>query len=575
MINPADLARWKAELDSGDPYRQDTAATELADAFAADDTDWHVTVCDKFWNPIDYADDYLEVSGTIARNQAPQATLKLGQGHRLDSVLSMCENTMVGVILETEGISEAFYVKRHRRKLENGAWTLTSELVGIWDILNYLPIWPSWYLPIQAQPFSHAVYAGPVCTVIEAASAQQSFRIQAGINEFLNNALSLNPDVRAWFGTVLQSIQNSGQISTTMQTPLYVVRTGLLRDTSPLYVKTVRMTTVGQMIQEITPAYGVSVTVELWRPGMPQPDKWANLTQATYVMRVVDRSQIEGPTKTVLDSALRTVVDVEGSLLGKALDPLLNPGNQYVPEGMHIAPTLGIDFVPPYALLITPDDIIADGEVVRDESPLVSCEIVHSTPLGWEHIIGGKSPKALNDLLNAWYSYIIDVAQILLGFTGVPSNLLDGFLNDAFFAFELIQHYSRRNDVGPFHPAMSVFTPTNSSPYNIEALFQFIQVLWNSRGYVTAIATFRGQNGPFKFGRDIFVGMLMILVYASRTKLYTDYVELVNFRSTRSVREVTVQLGDGKPLQSSTVQVRNNVSELIAGFNVLSLAPQS
>jgi len=38
---------------------------------------------------------------------------------------------------------------------------------------------------------------------------------------------------------------------------------------------------------------------------------------------------------------------------------------------------------------------------------------------------------------------------------------------------------------------------------------------------------------------------------------------------------VTVQLGDGKPLQSSTVQIRNNISELIAGFNVLSLAPQS
>ena len=50
------------------------------------------------------------MSGTIARNQALQATPKLGQGHRLDSVLSVCETTMVGVILETEGISEAFYV---------------------------------------------------------------------------------------------------------------------------------------------------------------------------------------------------------------------------------------------------------------------------------------------------------------------------------------------------------------------------------------------------------------------------------------------------------------------------------
>ena len=50
--------------------------------------------------------------------------------------------------------------------------------------------------------------------------------------------------------------------------------------------------------------------VELWRPGyrsrtVGQPDA------VTYVMRVVDRSQIEGPDETVLDSALRTVVDVE------------------------------------------------------------------------------------------------------------------------------------------------------------------------------------------------------------------------------------------------------------------------
>lgn len=575
MIDTADLERWKAELDSADAYRQADAAERLAEAFANDDTDWHVTVCDKFWNPVGFADDYLEVSGTIPRNNAPQATLKLKGGHWLDAHLSGCEQTMVGVTLETEGVSESFYVKRHRRKLENGSWTSVSELVGIYDILNYLPIIPAWYLPIQAQPFSHAVFAGPVCSVIETAAAQQSFRIQSGFNEFLNNALSLNPDVRAWIGTLLQSIQNSGQVTDTLRTPLYVVRTGLLRDTSPGYVKTVRMTTVGQMISEITPAYGVDVKVSLWRPGMPQPDKWANLTQVTYVMTVKDRSQIEGPTKTILDSALRTVVDVEGSLLGKTLDPLLNPGGKYVPEGLHIAPALGIDFVPPYAVLITPDDVIADGEVVRDVSPLISCEIVHNTPLGWEHIIGGKSPKALNDLLNNWYSFVIDAAMILLGFTGVPSNLLDGFLNDAFFAFELIEHYGRRNDVGPYHPAMSVFTATNSSPYNVEALFQFIQVLWNSRGYTTAIATFRGQNGPFKLGRDIFVGALMTLVYASRTKLYTDWIELVSFRSTRTERELTVQLGDGKPMQHSLVQVRNNISEAFAAINVLSLSPNS
>ena len=275
---------------------------------------------------------------------------------------------------------------------EDGKVVLTTELVGIWDILSYLPIWPSYFLPIQVQPFSHAVFAGPICTVLVAAAAQQSLRIQGGLWEFFNNALSLNPDMRAWLGTMFQAIENSGQVSTALKTPLYVVRTGLLTDTSPLYVKTVRMSTVAQLITEITPAYGVDVRVSLWRPGDPQPDAWANLTHPTYVMTVRDRSQIEGPTKTILDSALRFVVDVQGSLLGKTLEPLLNPQNEYVPDGLHIAPALGVDFVLPYAVLVTPDYIVSDGEVVRDRSPLITYEIVRNTPLGWQHVIGGKSP---------------------------------------------------------------------------------------------------------------------------------------------------------------------------------------
>lgn len=570
------LPFWTKELDSGVAWRQAEAAKNIADAFSSSNTDVKVTVCDAFWNEIGVAGNYIEVSGTIPRNAAPQATLKLPENHWLDPYLSQCENTMVGVIIETDGISEAFYVKRHREKLdEDGKVTLTSELVGIWDILNYLPIWPSWYLPIATQPFSHAIYFSPLCSVIEAMAAQQSFRIQSGMWEFFNNALSLNPDVRAWLGTMLQAIKNDPQTGSVLKTPLYVVRTGVFGDSSPLFCRTVRMETVGQVITDITKAYGVDVRVYLWRPGMEQPDKYANLTHPTYVMTVKDRSQIEGPTKTALDSALRFLVDTQGSLLGKTLDPLLNPNGEYAPEGVYIAPTLGLVFVPPYAQLETPDTIVADGEVVRSKSALMTYEIVRSTPLGWQHIIGGKSPKWLNDLMNAFYSFVIDAAQIILGFTGVPSNLLDGFLNDAFFAFQLIQHYSRRDDVGPYHPAIEVFTPTNSSPYNIEALFQLIQVLWDSRGYTTAVATFRGQNGPFKLGRDIFPGALMSLVYASRTKVFTDHIELVSFKSNRTSRELTVQIGDGKPIQHPIVELKRNVSEVIAAVNIATLAPSS
>lgn len=576
-LTDAEVERWKRDLDSGDKWREAEAAEVLSESFSSDDTGITLTVCDYLWRDVDRIGDFIEFTWTTPRNLAPQATLTLGADHHLVPFFRTCEQTMVGVLFETEGISEAYYVKKMREKLDaRGVWTYVIELVGIFDILNYLVIWPSWYLPIQAQPFSHAIYAGPICTCIEAMAAEQALRIQSGMWEFVNNALSFNPDVRAWFGTVLQGLKRDGKPSTILKTPLYVVRTGLLRDGSPLYVKTVRMQTVGQIITEITPAYGVDVRIYLWRPGMPQPDKWANLEVPTYVMTVKDRSQIEGPTKSILDSAIRTVVDVQGSLLGNTLAPLLNPDGKYAPEGVYIAPTLGIDFVRPYAVLVTPDNVITeDGDVVRERSPLLSCEIAHTTPLGWQHIIGGKSPKWLNDFINAFFAYVIDVAQIVLGFTGVPSNLLDGFLNDSFLAFQLIEHYVRRNSVGPYHPAIEVFTSTNSAPYNIEALFQFIQVLWNSRGYTTAIATFRGQNGPYKLGRDIFPGALMTLVYASRTKLYTDYIELVSGKVNRSTRELTVQMGDGKPLEHPIAQLRRNISEAMAAVNVVSLAPSS
>lgn len=576
VLEHPNVAFWQKELDSGVPYRQAEAAREIAEEFSSSDTTFTITVFDKFWNEIGPAGRFIEVSGTIPRNKAPQATLTLPEGHWLDPYLSDCENTMVGVLIETEGISEAFYVKHHREKLgEDGKVTLISDLVGVWDVLNYLPIWPSWYLPIQAQPFSHAIYFSPLCTCIEAMAAQQAFRIQSGMWEFFNNALSLNPDVRAWLGTMLQAIQNDPQTGSVLKTPLYVVRTGLLKDSSPVFCRTVRMETVGQVVSDITAAYGVDVRVYLWRPGMPQPDKYANLTHPTYVMTVKDRSQVEGPTKTVLDSALRFAVDAQGSLLGKTLDPLLNPDGEYAPEGVYIAPKLGLVFVPPLAQLETPDTFIADGEVVRSRSSLMTYEIVRSTPLGWQHVLGGKSPKWLNDLMNAWYAFVIDVAQIILGFTGVPSSLLDGFLNDAFFAFQLIQHYSRRNDVGPYHPAIEVFTPTQSSPYNVETLFQIIQILWESRGYTTAVCTFRGQNGPLKLGRDIFPGALFTLVYSSRTKMFTDHIELVSFKSNRSTREVTVTVGDGKPIQHPIVELKRNISEVIAAVNVATLAPSS
>jgi hypothetical protein len=233
---------------------------------------------------------------------------------------------------------------------------------------------------LQTQPFSHAVFIWALCTVLEAMVSECALRIQSGLWEFVNNALSLNPDMRAWFGTLLQTIQNNGgsfgTITTALKHPVYVVRTNPFLDTSPLVARTVRMETCGAVIGDITKAYGVDTSMDLWLPGDPQPDAWANLTQPTYVFSTKDRSQIEGPFGNVLDSVLRTVVDLEGSLLGHAR-PAAQPEaarTRRCPTGRSRPRLLGVNFVAPYAIVVAPDE----GE----DSAIISCKIGHHTPDG-------------------------------------------------------------------------------------------------------------------------------------------------------------------------------------------------
>lgn len=566
-----ELARWQSALQSGDIHRIATTARRLADEKSKIDTSFRFTVCDKLWSPVgEVGEDLMIASGTDVRNDCPTGTLQLKGGSKLIEAFMGCRTTMVGVIVETAGLRFPYYVKKHTYKYQDSAWTGTAELKGIWDILNYYTIWPSWFLPIQAQPFSHAVYMWALCTVLENMVSECALRIQSGIWEFVNNALSLNPDIRAWFGTLLQS---NGNIFQMLKTPMYVTRTNPLLDTSPLVGRTVRMESCGTVIKDITRAYGVDTRVDLWLPGDEQPDRWANLNQPTYVFSTKDRSQIEGPTKTVLDSALRTVIDLEGSLLGRVMDPILNPKpNPALPNDsfdMFEAQRLGVNFVAPYAIIVAPED----GE----DSPIISCEITDHTPEGWQHVIGGRSPKWLNDIMNAFYAWMIDALMILIGITGVPSDLLSGFLNNAFFAFQLIQHYERRAEVGPYHPNVETFTATASAPYNVETLFAFINKLYDTSGYTSAIVRFyaSGENAPYKLGRDIFKGGLMSLVYMSRTKMYTDYIEQLMWRITPDERELLVQLGDGKRDEAPLAKHQRFITAAFEAINVLTLAPQS
>jgi hypothetical protein len=556
------IALLGTSLRTGSIDQQAEAAEKLAriESNIADDA-WIITVCDRLWRPIAaVGDDMMDLSGVDPRNNVPTAALKVKGSSPLIRTFRKCKKEMVGVIVETAGLRHAFYVDTFDWEWTEDGWVGTANLRGIWDILNFMQIWPMWYFPIQAQPISHAVYIWGLCVVIESMVSECSLRLQSGIWEFVNNALSLNPDIRAWFATLLL---NNGNIFQALKTPVYVVRTNPILDTSPLVARTVRMESCGTVIQDITRPYGVDVRVDLWLPGDPQPDAWAGLTQPTYVVSVVDRSQIEGPTKTVLDSVLRTVIDLGGAF-GNIFEPLIRqvPGM----DGVVDAPGIGINFVPPWAILIAPDE--------GQKGSVETCKISDHSPKGWQHIIGGRSPKWLNDLMNATFAWMIDSISIIIGFTGIPSDLLSGFLNNAFLAFQLIQLYSRRSEMGPYHPAIEVFHATQSAPYNIETFFAFINAFWDSRGYTSAIATFR--NGDvYTYGKDVFRGGLISLAFDNRTQLLTDYVESVTFRISPTQRDIMVQIGDGKAEESPLMKHQRFITGLFEAYNVLTLAPQS
>ena len=561
-MTSAELARWTSTVQSGDPARVGTAARELAEARASVDPEWVFTVCDSLWRPVgELGGDLIEASGTDPRNSVPSATITVKGGSPHVGHLMGCRQTMVGIKVETAGCKWAFYVKKHTYRYTKGAWTSTAELRGIADVLAHYVIIPTWWLPIQIQPISHAVYFGPLCTVIETMITECALTMQLGINEFLNNALSLNPDVRTWFATLLQS---DGNIFEVLKRPVYVVRTNPLLDASPFVIRTVRMETVAQVIGDLTGPYGVDVSMDLWEVGDAQPDDWANLNRPTYVVRVRDRSQIEGPTKTILDSAIRQVVDLTGSLFGDAVAPLIRGANGM--EAVFVSPALGVNFIEPWIILEAP-------EPGRDGSVLTA-EIVDHTPAGWRHIIGGKSPAWLNRLINATLSWLIDSITIVLGFSGVPSDLLEGFMNDAFFAFQQWDHYERRSEVGPYHPAMVRFHPTNSSGYNLQGFFNFVKALWESRGWTSATVTFR--NGEtVTLGRDLFRSSLVSIVYMGRTRMLTDFVENVMWRISANEREILVQIGDGTAEEPPLAKHQRHLTALFEGINALTMAPKS
>lgn len=573
------LEQLKAKL-KGDAHTAINAARMMAEIeqAATSDTKIIVTVYDKFYTPIGECGNYIEVACNFPRNQVQQGTLtiprmdKYGRGDRFADAALTCHEQTVPITIEIGHLlwSGRIKVAHDNFNVPEKADFVECELEGDYAWLLKILAWPNFLLPIQVQFPPRGVAIGPAISVLKFLLGTQAFRLQAGMWDLVNNLLSLNFDWRSWFGTFLMAdVGDDGpgldDVMRTLRTPIYVVPTNPLFDTSPFISVNWRMDKVASIFEQHVKDNGLAVEVKLWRPGDPQPGSdplltLFPLTVPTIVVDIKDRMGIIGPTGTFLDGILRVAVDLEGSLFGEILAPFLNPNGEYAPLGWNIAPLIGVHFVDPWVIF-------------NADHPMggVTGRLSHHHPESWRVVVGGKSPKWMNDLINITTSFILDMIMIVVGFTGLPSNLFEGIFNDVLLAFQLADNFDRRMALGPYgYP--ETFVATGSAPYNIDAIFALKREMWNTRGYISGEVTFRNGE-PYEVGRDIFPGGLATVI--RNGQLYTDFVENITVRDTREERsEVFIQIGDGQREEAPIGRVYRKLAGFEEAINILTLATQ-
>jgi hypothetical protein len=527
------------------------------------------TIYDKFYNPIG-SPNYSELSVSFVRNDIGAGKMIISNNDDLAQLILTCESATVPITIEVQNMLWSGRIKiahdtfGERDKPDFIECELEDDYAWLFKIIA----WPDYLAPLQAQFPPRGVSIGPVISLLKHLLATQAFRLQAGLWDLVNNVLSLDLDWRNWFGrTLMKDPSTSGgnffqDLFTMLRTPIYVIPTDTLFDTSEFTSINWRMDKVGQIFKQQVESNGLAVEVKLWRPGDPQPGsdpllELFPLRVPTIVVDIKDRLGVVGPTGTFVDGILRELVDLEASIFGQVLSPFLNAKGQYAPDWINIAPALGINFVPSWAVFNA--DTPNNGLRGR---------LSHHTPECWRVIIGGHSPQWMNDLIDSTIRYVLDMVTIVVGISGIPSNLFDGLFDNILLAFQLADNFDRRVKAGPYcYP--EIFVPTTTAPYTIDGLLQLKRQMWNTRGYIAGQLYFR--NGvPYEIGRDLFLGGMATII--RNGQIYTDFVENISIKDTRDTRtEVFVQIGDGKQQQPPFVRLQKQIVSYEEMFNILTL----
>jgi len=555
-LNFNERAEYLSRL-SQDPYQAASAAQMAAEIAQTPPVESIVTLYSNMYEPVGELNDYISVKADFTRNTIDTATVVIKTTDTLAAAAMKCFETVVPITIEVGSMRWSGRVDNYDYAMVKGVKTLTLQCMGDYAWFDRMLCWPNFLMPIQAQFPNKALFLGPAVTCIKTLVGEQAFRIQSGIWELVNNLLSGNLDWKAWFGTALQS--QGGNPLDTLMTPIVVIPTNPIFDTSPWVSFNGRMDKISTLVEEVMKVNGLVLTADLWLPGEPQPvGLTSELKVPTIVVDCKDRSGVTGPTGTFIDGLIKDTVDLQNSVFGEVLAPFLNPANKYAPEGVNIAPALGVDFVKPWVIFHD-----------HPRSGLTEFHIFGHHPVAHTIIGGGKSPKWINDLINATFAWLIDSISIVIGITGLPSDLLAGTFDDVLLAFQLVENSERRIKLGPYGWP-EFFIQTGASAYSLDEWFSIAGAMWDTRGYHAVTLSF--QNGyPYSLGKDLFVGSLAS--FAIDGILYTEYLEKATFADDRMGRAtVSCVIGDGKSHMNPIAKVQKNLTKFQEAFQIVTLS---
>lgn len=349
-----------------------------------------LSVYDQYYNCIepDCANRAIELRLKDPRKDLPAGSMMLDGNDWLADKVIQCETLAVPVIFNKGPYRWSGRVDVAHDQMKNGVQSVQCELVGDKTWLDRILCWPNPFFPIFIQEPGEWFGIGPGLTVIATLIMEQAFRLQMRLWELVNDITSLDFNFVGWLTELMYGDgAKPMDLMQALVTPICVVPINPLTDESAWIEINGRMDTIWKLINQQLQDNGFDVDATMWLPGDPQPEGlWFPLTVATCVIRLIDRSGFTGPWGP-FEGLVVDLTQLEGSLLGNALQPLLNPTNEaayLTPDlGEYIAPAIGVDFVPP--------TVYFNLDVI--ESGAIEYSIDHHAPQAYQVVIGGKSPE--------------------------------------------------------------------------------------------------------------------------------------------------------------------------------------